>query len=101
VPPRGAALAAAPGPFQGPKPATCCRFGPPERQSRLIHRCSAEAEVLASDSSAYAAGWDIANRESWEQADRMLICMLIDPDFSAWTGASGLVPTEGPATTAA
>jgi hypothetical protein len=27
--------------------------------------------------------------------------MLIHPDFSAWTGASGLVPTEGAATTAA
>jgi hypothetical protein len=63
----------------------------------VLDRCHADFEALAGDLSDYSSGWDIGGRQSWEQADRVLTCMIIHPDFSSWTGASGLVQaTEGP-----
>jgi hypothetical protein len=60
-------------------------------------RCAAAVEALAVDGTEYAAGWDIPVRLLWEQSLRMLTCTLIRTDTSAWTGATGLVPTGQPA----
>ena len=59
-------------------------------------RCLAELQALAGDITGYAAGWDIPLRHRWEQSVRSLTCSLIRPDYSSWTGPSGLVPTVAP-----
>lgn len=67
-------------------------------RTSTLELCSVDVAAVGGGPAGYVPGWDTPTREQWERGRRTLICVLVRPNYEAWTGPSGLLPPAGPST---